>query len=84
MRGFQRFNPVVVYEKCDLSPSPVDILSFDKIYFENDITKGKVRKINGTRIIHDFATHVDLVYKYQKLEEEVNGEWRKIKTLFEK
>ena len=40
------FNPETKYEKDNLSPNPVDILSFDNIFLETDIAQGMIFKGN--------------------------------------
>ena len=40
LRGLLAFKPKVLNDECDLSDYPVDILSFDIIFFESDIAHG--------------------------------------------
>ena len=40
IRNLLGFDPVVKYEKFELSPNPVDILSFDDIFLKTDIANG--------------------------------------------
>ena len=40
IRDRLRFNSSTLYEQCIPSPSPVDILSFDNFFIENDIARG--------------------------------------------
>ena len=58
------FNKTTIYEEYNLSPNPVDILSFDIIFIETDIAKGMIFKGKRTGIIHNFNMDVDPGYKY--------------------
>ena len=53
------FNKTTIYREYNLSPNPVDILSFDNIFLECDIAQVKI--FNGKRsgIIHNFTMDVD-------------------------
>ena len=44
IRDFLRFNARTLYEEYNLSPIPVDILSFDIIFLETDIAQGMTFK----------------------------------------
>ena len=58
------FNARTLYEEYTPSDHPVDILSFDNIFFECNIAQGMI--FNGKRsgIIHNFTVDVDPGYKY--------------------
>ena len=58
------FNETLLYEEYNLSPNPVDILSFDNIFIETDIAQGMIFRGKRTGIIHNFTMDVDPGYKY--------------------
>ena len=58
------FDETILYEEYNLSPNPVDILSFDNIFIETDIAQGMIFKGKRTGIIHNFTMDVDPGYKY--------------------
>ena len=58
------FNKTTIYEEYNLSPNPVDILSFDDIFLECDIAQGTIFKGKRSRNIHNFLMDVDPGYKY--------------------
>ena len=58
------FNETILWEEYNLSPSPVDILSFDNIFIETDIAQGVIFKGKRTGIIHNWTMTVDPGYKY--------------------
>ncbi len=58
------FNETILWEEYNLSPNPVDILSFDIIFIETDIAQGMIFKGKRTGIIHNFTMTVDPGYKY--------------------
>ena len=58
------FNETILYEEYNLSPNPVDILSFDNIILETDIAQGMIFKGRRSGIIHNFTMDVDPGYKY--------------------
>ena len=58
------FNKTTIFEEYNLSPNPVDILSFDNIFIETDIAKGMIFKGKRSGIIHNFTMDVDPGYKY--------------------
>ena len=47
-----------------LSPDPVDILSFDKIFLECRIAQGITFRGKGSGIVHNFTMDVDTDYKH--------------------
>ena len=58
------FSKTTIYEEYNLSPNPVDIISFDNIFIETDIAKGMIFKGKRTGIIHNFTMDVNPGYKY--------------------
>ena len=58
------FNETILYEEYNLSPNPVDILSFDNNFIETDIARGMIFKGKRTGNIHNFTMDVDSGYKY--------------------
>ena len=58
------FNKTTIIEEYNLSPNPVDILSFDNIFIETDIAKGMIFKRKRTGIIMNLTMDVDPGYKY--------------------
>ena len=64
IRDLLGFNKTSIYEKYNLSPKPVDIISFENIFIETDIAKGMIFKGKRSGIIHNFTMDVDPGYKY--------------------
>ena len=64
IRGLLGFNKTTIFEEYNLSPNPVDILSFDNIFIETDIAKGLIFKGKRSGIIHNFTMDVDPGYKH--------------------
>ena len=58
------FNKTSMFEEYNLSPNPVDILSFDNIFLECNIAKGMIFRGKRSGIIHNFTMDVDPGYKY--------------------
>ena len=58
------FNEVLLWGKYNLSDNPVDILSFDNIFIECDISQGLISRGKRAGIIHNFTMDVDPGYKY--------------------
>ena len=61
---FLGYNETILWEEYNLSPNPVDILSFDNIFTECHIAQGMIFKGKRTGIIHNFTMDVDPGYKY--------------------
>ena len=59
-----RFNETIFYKEYNLSPNPVDIITFDNIFNETDITQGKFFTGRRSGIIHNFTMNVSLGYKF--------------------
>ena len=58
------FDETILYNEYNLSPNPVDILSFDNNFLETDIAQGMIFKGKRSGIVHNFAMDVDPGYKY--------------------
>ena len=58
------FKARTLYEEYNLSPNPVDILSFDNIFNECGIARGKVYRGKQSNIIHKWTMTVDPGNKY--------------------
>ena len=64
IRDLLGFNKTTIYEEYNLSPNPVDILSFDNIFLECNIAQGMIFGGKRSGIIHNFTMDVDPGYKY--------------------
>ena len=64
IRELLGFNKITIFEEYNLSPNPVDILSFDNIFLECDIAQGMIFKGRKSNIIHNWTMTVDPVYKH--------------------
>ena len=64
IRNLLGFNKTTIFEEYNLSPNPVDILSFDNIFLECNIAQGMIFKGKRSGIIHNFTMDVDPGYKY--------------------
>ena len=64
IRDLLGFNKTSIYEEYNLSPNPVDILSFDNIFLECNIAQGMIFRGKRSGIIHNFTMDVDPGYKY--------------------
>ena len=64
IRDLLGFNKTTIYEKYNLSPKPVDIISFDNIIIETNIAQGMIFKQKRTGIIHNFTMTVNPGNKY--------------------
>ena len=64
IRDLLGFNARTLYEEYNLSPNPVDSLSFDNIFLECDIARGLIFISRRTRIIHNFTMDVNPGYEY--------------------
>ena len=53
-----------IYNEYNLSPNPVDILSFDNVFIGCDIAQGMICKGERSGIIHKFTMTVDSGYKF--------------------
>ena len=57
-------NETILRQEYNLSPNPVDIPSFDNIFFETDMAQGMIFKGERSGIIHIFTKDVVPGYKY--------------------
>ena len=64
IRELLGFNKTTIFEEYNLSPNPVDILSFDKIFLECNIAQGMIFRGKRSGIFHNFTMDVDPGYKY--------------------
>ena len=58
------FNKITIYEEYNLSPNPVDILSFDNIFLKCNIAQGMIFRGKRSGIIHNFTMDVNPGFKY--------------------
>ena len=63
IRELVGFNKITIFEEYNLSPNPVDILSFDNIFLECDIAQRMIFKGRKSNI-HNWTMTVDPGYKY--------------------
>ena len=64
IRDLLGFNKLTIFDEYNLSPNPVDILSFDNIFLECNIDQGMNFRGKRSGIIHNFTMDVDPGYKY--------------------
>ena len=64
IRDLLGFNRTTIFEEYNLSPNPVDILSFDNLFLESNIARGMIFKGKRSGIIQNFTMDVDPGYKY--------------------
>ena len=64
IRDLLGFNARTLYEEYNLSPDPVDIISFNIIFIETDIVKAMTFKGKRSGIIMNFTMSVSPGYKY--------------------
>ena len=64
IRDLSGFNKTTIFEEYNLSPNPVDILSFDNIFLESNIARGMIFKGKRSGIINNFTMDVDPGYKH--------------------
>ena len=64
LRDLLGFYKTTIFETYNLSPSPVDFLSFDNIFLECDIAQGMIFKSESSGVIHKFTIDTDPGYKY--------------------
>ena len=58
------FNKTTIFEEYNLSPNPVDILSFDNIFLECNFAKGMIFRGKRSGIFHNFTMDIAPGYKY--------------------
>ena len=64
IRGLLGFNKTTIFEEYNLSPHPVNILSFDNIFIETDMAKGMIFRGKRSGMIMNFTMDIDPGYKY--------------------
>ena len=64
IRDLLGFNKETIFEEYNLSPNPVDMLSFDNVFLECNIAHGKIFNAKRSGRIYNFTMDVDPVYKY--------------------
>ena len=64
IRDLLGFNKIIKYEENNLSLNPVDILSFDNIFFECVIVQGMIFQGKRSAIIHNCTMDVNSGYQY--------------------
>ena len=62
IRDLLGINRTTIFEEYNLSPSPVDILSFDNIFLECNIARAMLFRGKRSGIIHNFTMDVDPGY----------------------
>ena len=73
-RELLAFDSVVIYEQYNLSPNPVEILSFDNMFMETNIAQGMTSQIDLQQFfIHLRWTLIPVVDKLKKLEVAFGG-----------
>ena len=58
------FHETILWQEYNLSPSPVDILSFENFFTHTDIAQGTIFKGKRSGIMHIFSMDVDPGDKY--------------------
>ena len=53
IRNLLGFHETILYKACNVSPNPVDSLSFDNIFLETNIVQGMTFKSERSGIIHN-------------------------------
>ena len=64
MRDLLGFHAITLYKKYNLSPIPVDIISFDNIFIGTDNAKGMIFEGKRNGIIMNFTMSVSPGYKF--------------------
>ena len=64
IRNLLGFHETILYKNYNLSPNPVDILSFDNIFLECGIARRMIFEGKRCGIIHNWTMTVDTGYKY--------------------
>ena len=64
IRDLLGFSKTTIFEEYNLSPHPVDIISFDNIFIETDIAKGMIFRGKRSGIIHNWSMNVNPGYKF--------------------
>ena len=58
------FNKITMFEEYNLSPNPVDNLSFDNTFLECGIAQGMIFRGKRSGFIHRLTMDVDAGFKY--------------------
>ena len=61
------FNKITKYDEYNLSPNPVDILSFDNSFLQCDIAQSMIFKGKRSGIFHKWTITVDPGYICRKI-----------------
>ena len=61
---FLGFKEILLWAKYNQSNNPIEILSFDNIFIETNISRGLIFKRKQSGIIHNFTMDVDPGYEY--------------------
>ena len=64
IRDLLGFNKTTMIEEYNLSPNPVDILSFDNFFLVCDFAQRMIYRGKKSGIIHNFTMDVDAGYKH--------------------
>ena len=73
MRDLLGFHAITLYEEYKLSPNPVNILSFDNIFFETKMVQGMIFEGKTSGILHNWTRTTDPGYKsVEKIAEGLN------------
>ena len=67
IRSLLGFTKTAIFEENNLSPKPVDIISFDNIFIETDIAKGMIYKGKKPGKINNWSMNVNPGYKFTGL-----------------
>ena len=63
IRNLLGFNETILYKAYNLSPNPVDTLSFDNMFLQCHIAKGMIFRGRRSDIIHKWTMTVDPGYE---------------------
>ena len=64
MRNLLGLHETVLFKEYNISPNPVDKISFDNFFIETGIAKRMLFKGKRTGIIHKFSLNANSVYKF--------------------
>ena len=65
-RNLLGLHDTILYKEYNISPKPVDILSFDSFFIECDIAKGMIFKGRKSGFTQNWTMTVDPGYRYTK------------------
>ena len=70
IRNLLGFRKTILYKRFNISPNPVDIISFDNIFIETDFAKAMIFKGKRSGIIMNFTMSVspgyDIINRYDE------------------